>query len=397
MHRVEPITILRFLTNHFDAVKDLYECQCNEGSIRKEVFQEIVKRHGAEITNQFFDYKILKQNGEDYEFRKSYYDFLEFILVEFRPILPESIEKYYSVINDLFRKIKQGSHEDKMILQARIAELAEQIREFLEQVEKNTLRLLSESRELKANADKIDYRQKLHKASFWIDYYILPLNKILDVNNHHSIAYKLAEVAEYVNQKRLVFPDEKIRQRFEKLYYLLVQVNDDLIRNSKILTNELLPLIERIRTESTILSGWIDFLKNPFRIETPAMLKENMFTAYSKDMYYHTKEFFEQFEIQDDVILEDENVELEKWIYNKAAYKEKLLAQLPVENFFEWIMNELKHEFGTTDTDKLFTLACLVFEEDLKVEFQEAEQYIITNQAQFKVPKIKIQNYGLPE
>lgn len=397
MHRAEPITILRFLTNHFDAVKELYECQSSDGAIRKETFQEIVKNHGAEITNQFFDYKILKQNGEDYEFRKSYYDFLEFILVEFRPVLPESIEKYYGVINELFRKIKQGSHEEKMILEARIAELTEQIREFLEQVEKNTLRLLSESRELKANADKIDYRQKLHKASFWIDYYILPLNKILDVNNQQSIAFKLAEVSEYVNQKRLVFPDEKLRQRFEKLYYMLVQVNDDLIRNAKILTNELLPLIERIRTESTILSGWIDFLKNPFRVETPAMLKENMFTVYSKEMYYHTKEFFEQFEAQDDVIMQDENVELEKWIYNKAAYKEKLMKQLPVENFFEWILNELKNEFGITDTEKLFTLASLVFEEDLKVEFQEAEQYIKTTRTQFKVPKIKIDNHGLPE
>jgi hypothetical protein len=397
MHRAEPITILRFLTNHFDAVKDLYECQSREGVIRKEIFQEIVKRHGAEITNQFFDYKILKPNGEDYEFRKSYYDFLEFILVEFRPVLPESIEKYYGVINELFRKIKQSSHEEKMILEARIAELAEQIREFLEQVEKNTLRLLAESRELKANADKIDYRQKLHKASFWIDYYIIPLNKILDVNNQQSIACKLAEVAEYVNQKRLVFPDEKLRQRFEKLYYTLVQVNDDLIRNSKILTNELLPLIERIRTESTILSGWIDFLKNPFRVETPPMLKENIFTAYSKDMYYHTKEFFEQFEAQDDVIVQDENVELEKWIYNKAVYKEKLMKQLPVENFFEWIQNELKNEFGITDTEKFFTLASLMFEEDLKVEFQEAELYIKTTNTQFKVPKIKIDNHGLPQ
>jgi len=397
MHRAEPITILRFLTNHFDAVKDLYECQSREGVIRKEIFQEIVKRHGAEITNQFFDYKILKPNGEDYEFRKSYYDFLEFILVEFRPVLPESIEKYYGVINELFRKIKQSSHEEKMILEARIAELAEQIREFLEQVEKNTQRLLAESRELKANADKIDYRQKLHKASFWIDYYIIPLNKILDVNNQQSIACKLAEVAEYVNQKRLVFPDEILRQRFEKLYYTLVQVNDDLIRNSKILTNELLPLIERIRTESTILSGWIDFLKNPFRVETPPMLKENIFSAYSKDMYFHTKEFFEQFEAQDDVIVQDENVELEKWIYNKAVYKEKLMKQLPVENFFEWIQNELKNEFGITDTEKLFTLASLIFEEDLKVEFQEAELYIKTTNTQFKVPKIKIDNHGLPQ
>ena len=223
------------------------------------------------------------------------------------------------------------------------------------------------------------------------------MNKILDVNNQLSIAYKLAEVAEYVNHKRLVYPDEKIRLRFEKMYYQLVQTNDDLIRNSKILTNELLPLIERIRTESTILAGWIQFLKNPFRHEPPEMLKEFSPSVYSNDMYYNTKEFFEQFDVQDEVIFDSDGEDVDKWIYNKAFYKERLLSQLPVENFFEWMQSQIKQEFGEADTEKLFTLASLVFEEDLKVEFSEANQYIVTETSKFKVPKIKIEQDGLPE
>lgn len=397
MQGVEPITILRFLTNHFEVVKELYEIQTNDGLIRKEQFHETIKNSGSEITQQFYDYKIIKTVGEDVEMRKVFVDLLSFILVEFRPILPESIEKYYGVIHELFRKIKTGEAADRMIMEARIEELSEQIKEFVEQIEKNTVRLLSESRELKANQEKIDYRQKLHKASFWIDYYIIPLNKILDVNNQLSIAYKLAEVAEYVNHKRLVYPDEKIRLRFEKMYYQLVQTNDDLIRNSKILTNELLPLIERIRTESTILAGWIQFLKNPFRHETPEMLKEFSPSVYSNDMYYNTKEFFEQFDVQDEVIFDSDGEDVDKWIYNKAFYKERLLSQLPVENFFEWMQSQIKQEFGEADTEKLFTLASLVFEEDLKVEFSEANQYIVTETSKFKVPKIKIEQDGLPE
>jgi hypothetical protein len=66
------------------------------------------------------------------------------------------------------------------------------------------------------------------------------------------------EISEYANRRRLDFGDETNRSEFEKLYIQLIQTNTDLLRQSKILTNELLPLLERIRTESLILTGWIE-------------------------------------------------------------------------------------------------------------------------------------------
>ena len=97
-------------------------------------------------------------------------------------------------------------------------------------------KLLTETRELKSNVAKIDYREKVHKASFWIEYYIIPLNQILDVHQYDSVASKLYEVSEYVNQKRLLYQEEDIRSQFEKLYSQLIQVNDNLLRQSKILS-----------------------------------------------------------------------------------------------------------------------------------------------------------------
>jgi len=109
--------------------------------------------------------------------------------------------------------------------------------------------------------------EKKFRSIVRTEYYILPLNKILDVNHSESIANRLFDISEFANQKRLNFGDEALRLEFEKLYTQLIQTNDDLLFQSKTLVNELLPLVERIRTESLIITGWIEFLKNPYRLK----------------------------------------------------------------------------------------------------------------------------------
>jgi hypothetical protein len=269
----------------------------------------------------------------------------------------------------------------------------------MELVEKNTFKLLTETRELKSNVAKIDYREKVHKASFWIEYYIIPLNQILDVNQYDSVASKLYEVSEYVNQKRLLYQEDEIRSQFEKLYSQLIQVNDNLLRQSKILTNELLPLIERIKTESTILTGWIEFLKNPYKEETPDLLKSERGLPYSNNIYLNTKEFFEQYLNSTPTFIDEAEVATEKWIFDKDLYKEKLTKDLPVEDFFSWCAKELKQEYKQLEESKFFSLTGLLFEEDLFLELPQngENSKIKTNDFTLQVPKIKINTHGLSE
>src|SRR5690606_22302808 len=111
---------------------------------------------------------------------------------------------------------------DRTILVERIKALSSQIKEFTDSVEKNSIRLLNESRELKSNVNRLDYKEKIQRASFWIQYYILPLNTILDVNHSESITNKMLAVSEFANHKRLTLTDEGIRQAFEKLHFQLI-------------------------------------------------------------------------------------------------------------------------------------------------------------------------------
>lgn len=396
--RTEPRTILNFLSTYFDIIKDLFDIQMKDGIVKKEILNEIMKEHEHEILSKLIEYKFFKKIGEDYEIRPVYFKLFEFILSEFKPLLPETIEKYEHSIGNLFKKIKEGISKDRNILLQRIADLNNEVRDFTEAVEKNTIRLIAETKELKSNVDKIDYREKVRKASFWIDYYITPLNTILDVTHSQSITNRLLDISQYVNVRRLNFEDETARQQFEKLYSFLVQTNDDLLRQSKILTNELLPLIERIRSESMILTGWIEFLKNPNKSETPFVPKSLRAYPYSDAMYFNALEYVTEYMQITDIYLDEPDLKAsDKWIFNKEFYRDKLIQELPMPNFFEWAGKTLKGEYKEVETEKFFSLSTLLFEDDIELEFDpKADRQVIrTSEMNLRVPKIKIKRHGL--
>lgn len=395
--RAEPRTILYFIWNYYDILEEVFTEHRSFGIVKRERLEEILAKTDSDLENKLIDYKILKRINEDFEFKPAYYSLFETILHEFKPMLPETIEKYHYSISELYRKIKTEINEDKQLLSSRLNDLSLQISEFYDMVEKNTTSLLKETRELKANVVKIDYREKVHKASYWIENYIIPLNKILDINHSNSISIKLYEIGEFANNKRLAMDEDSLRINFEKLYNQLIQTNDDLLRQSKILTNELLPLIERIKTESIILTGWIEFLKKPEKYPVPEMIKSARNTTYSRSIYLNAREYFEQFEDMDNFYLEEDVTLRDNWIFNREAYRMKLEQKLPIENFFGWAVDTLEGEYEKIETEKFFALMGLLFEEDLLLEVNDEikTQKIYTDELALKVPMIKISKYGI--
>jgi len=395
--RIEPKTIIRFTLEYFDIIRDMFDAHVAEGLLKQEHVAEIFLKHNRNIEAQMLEYKLMRRIGNDFDLRSEYLNFLKFILEEFRPLLPEHIEKYNYSISELFRKIKDEIFGDKDVLDSRVKNISNEIREFVTAVEHNTISLLEQTRALKANLEKVDYREKVQRASFWIDYYILPLNRILDVTHNESVISKLYNISEFVNNKRLNFYDENIRQSFESLYFQLIQTNDDLLKQSRILTNELLPLIERIRTESTILSGFITFLRNPYKTQVPKMFKRKNNMVLSSNAALNAKAFMEQFAKDDTIYLEDLIDNNDKWIFDIDYFKGKLREQLPVNNFFDWAATTLEKEYTAIESDKLFALTTLLFEEDLQLEFDEKKKNkkIKTDEYTLKVPNITVSNYGI--
>ena len=396
MIKAEPKSILLFLYKHFNLLNELFIAQSKNGVITKDFLKIQIDKYGYEVERQLSDYKILKEINDDFQIRETYYNLFEFILQQFKPLLPEEIEKYAESISNLFFKIKEGITQDRNILLNRISALSSEIEKFVSQVENNTTSLLNQSRELKANTENIDYEQKIHKASFWIEYYILPLNEILNVTHTQSIYNILLGISEFSNFQRLDYTDENIRLRFERLYNLLKQSQKDLRSQSTILVNELLPLIDRIKTENEILKGMYFYLLNSNcykkGIEQPKLFSKSRDSIYNPDYFIKTKEYFEQFQQEEEIIIVEEQSENEEWLFDKFKYKKRLKESLPISNFFAWSLKEIVKENKDISTEQYFALSTLLFENDFTIVYANKNEKIIieNDNVELIIPILKV-------
>ena len=158
-----------------------------------------------------------------------------------------------------------------------------------------------------------------------------------------------------------------------------------------------MPLIERIRTESIILTGWITFLKNPYKRKVPKLLKRKEVSIYSGNTFFNAAEIFEQFKNDTAVYFEEETHTEEKWIFDKEHYSEKLKSNLPVPDFFKWCNKILKEEYKKVEIEKFFALTTLAFDEDIERDFGTTAEFekIRINDLTLTVPKITINKHGI--
>ncbi len=395
MIKSEPKSILQFIANHYDLLRDLFDIQVKNDIITKEALNVCLENYDKNIQAQLTEYQILVEQNDDFAFNEPYFILFEFIHQQFKPLLPEEIEHFGQAIRTLFLKIKEGINDDKNILSERIEALSNQIKKFTNAVVNNTKSLLAESKELKANNKKIDYQEKIHKARYLIENYISPLNTILDVNHSQSIYNELLNISQFSNVKRFDYGDEIIRREFEKLYFLLRQVGKDLNTQSVTLTNELLPLIDRIKTESQYLRGFHYYLNNGNcykGIEPPRIFISTRDNIYNRFVYENTKEYFEQFKNEAELILVEDAQQTNDWLFDKSKYKETLNKNLPVEDFFKWCESSIKQESDNFSFDNFFMVTSLLFEEDYEVKVSNDRKMITVSNdnSELIMPKLTI-------
>lgn len=405
MKNIDARTILNFITQYFDFILELYRLN-KDGLIFTDNLAKLCNRNNIEI-KKLLDYKIIDDIGnESYELNVNFNDFLSFLIDDFKLDLPESIKKYKNSINEIFAKLKLETDKNKII--ALIDGLIKEIRKFLSDIQLNTVELIRQVNELKSNINKIEYIDKMRKAAFLIDYFISPLNQILS-EHHESVFNQILEISTFANERKLNYPDKNIRDNFEKLYIQTSYTSDELTKHSKILTKNLLPLLERMKTESAILSGFIEYLKTPYLYETPKLMKSTKNNTYTTESNIRAdcNEIFEQFANPELVIVED-NIENQSiWLFDSQKYKDLIKESLPIEDYFEWCKKILLQEFFSLEIDKFFALASLPFQKEFgnEIELSFSEEgnkneidfnFISTdsqnNNVKLNVPKISLAN-----
>ena len=404
--RASGQTIINYFAENFAFLEDLFNFSKKDNFfIANEV---LINRCNSKNVNvkKLEEYKIVKPLADgNYELNKRFTNFIAFLIDDFRLDLPESIKKHQNSIEEIYRQITLDNFTlNKQKTTNQIIELSNglmnEIQEFGLQIEANTNQLFVETTEIARNKDKLDYADRIRKATYLIENYIKPLNDILSKEHTNSFVKQLGRISDFANLQRHEQTDLGLLNQFQRLYQRILNINDSILRNSSIMAKDVTPLIDRLRTENEIMKGVETFLLNAKRgkIEQKVCLSElkskRSRIVYAKSFELSAKSVFEILKKQEHVNLSNSQpIEKEDlWIFDKGSYKEKFLQALPIDNFFGWCYETLNNEVQEKiNSEKFYYLSSLLFEKEIQAEFLLSDKFEINLEDYIlKVPHVKI-------
>jgi hypothetical protein len=160
--------------------------------------------------------------------------------------------------------------------------------------------------------------------------------------------------------------------------------------------------LDRIKTDSIILSGFYHFVENidqpeNYVISLPDLLRRTKGNVLSKTFSSEAEFYIDQFNYQTPEVLYEAETEEIEWLPDVSHFKEQLLKEKEVENFYQWCFDSLKEHTDNITLAKFFTVSNLILEEDLVAKYEDDTRFEIQlSDAILKMPKVKIYE-KLPE
>ncbi|HIP11347.1 MAG TPA: hypothetical protein EYG73_01380 [Arcobacter sp.] len=387
---IDPKRILRFLEEYFDEIKTIYKLNKQNGLILSEEIETIFDNSNILIDN-LIEYEIIVQRIDDtFILNETYGSFISFLLDDFSLDMPEQIEKYHNSLDSLYRKLKSATTKNEII--QTVEALNNEIGKFENQLQKNISKLIKETKYIKANNQKLDYPKKLQKASELTITYVKPLNIILQ-NHSESILYIIDNIIDESSQQRFNNKDDNLKRIYTKLYNSYDKTKNEILNKNRLLINEVIPLLDRIRSGSDILTGCINFLNDTNSYAVPTLLDKQRDITYSTNAEYEAQNIWEGYtDINEDIIINETKPLENTWIFNKHKYKNRLLKSLPIENFYTWIYEELENELNIVESKNFFDLSKLIFDNDIDIEYKNKRIDIKLSDKVIDVPTIEIRS-----
>ena len=217
----------------------------------------------------------------------------------------------------------------------------------------------------------------MKKASELSTLYLEPFNIIMQ-NHSDSLMSIIIDISEETNRQRFTNNDNILQKLYTKVYHSFGRVEREVQNSNRLLINEVGPLLERIKSESVLLTGFSDFLRNNKQYEVPKLLLKTNNKVYSKDAIWEAKDIWDgYYETQEDVVMQSISIVEKEWIYDEYKYIEKLEKALPLENFYSWIFIELESELEIVDSRAFLQLSKLIHHRSVEAIYTTQDRELV--------------------
>lgn len=367
----EPVQILTFVSSFFNEIKIIYKVEKEYGSITYSQLKTTFDRDST--IEKLFEYGILEEMvDESIKIKDVWYELIESLLDETSLDMPEQISKYHLSLTELYTKLKSSKSKNEVIEYTK--SLDKEISKFESQLKRNIKKLIEETRYIKVNADKLNYKHKMKKASELSTLYLEPFNIIMQ-NHSDSLMSIIADISEEANKQRFVNSDAILQKLYTKVYTSFCRVEREVQNNNRLLINEVGPLLERIKSESVLLSGFSTFLRNNKKYEVPKLLLKTNNKVYFRDAIWEAKDIWDgYYETQEDVFIQSVAIVKKEWMYDETKYFQRLEKALPVSSFYDWIYMELKQELEIVESKMFLQLSKLIHNRSLEAIYTDNDR-----------------------
>jgi hypothetical protein len=339
---------------------------------------------------------VKQQPTQDYKLRKQYTDFLEFIFESAALNLPDRFKFFADSIRSQFNELQQEL--DKSKLPDHITSLQNQLDDFLTEIDIQTRQLLRETEALKASGEhESSLQERIATATRWLDSFIHPLTQVLQAQSPDAIVAQLHRINTYAHQQSLFEGEPELARLFRHLYGEALRVSEELTRLSNQIVRELMPMLERIRISSKIMTGFFHLLEAFRQNQEPdlpfyGLLNRRNRRVYSTDWKARAEMLLDNFFIEPERFLEEVVIADDNWISDTNHFKSRLKASLPVDDFYGWCYDFLKTETPNVTLHKFFSVSKLLLDNDFEADFLE-DSYrfnLELEDATLSLPKIKL-------
>ncbi|MEM1007992.1 MAG: hypothetical protein AAGJ35_03220 [Myxococcota bacterium] len=397
--RYSPQTILRFLAEHYEVIKKLYDSSKKNRIITQQQIDQFNINH---LITKLTDYKILRGlPNHEYHLEERYRDFIAFLISDFSLDLPAQLAKYQQSLDALFLQLQQASDLEQIILIAQ--KISEELAAFLAHLADNTQALVQEVDQLRnASKQHISYKQQVHKAVHLITTFLEPLNRILDTHED-AIIQIIRRMIAYTYDKSLHALDVHEETPYNELHRHQHIAEAQVQKHNNILVDNLLPLLEQIKVSNAILQG-LKHLRDAYNKGQddryqhllPKLHDKNQRNSPIKYTYdLAAEDAIEAFLQEKQTLIRPTTQPVESlWYFREGFYQQKLIDSLPVDNFFLWCHQTLQQQEKTDiDLHKFFKMASLLFKNQFKTNLIQARQSIQLANAHITVPHINLQQH----
>lgn len=371
--RHSPVSILHFLANHYESLKQLFDYAKKSRIIAEEKLDQFGLK---DLRSKLMAYKVLRPIGEgNYRFEERYFDFFSFLTSDFSLDLPAQLAKYKHSLTTLFAQLQQtkDTEEVRFISEKIIAEVAS----FLVHLEENTLALVEEVDKLRnMRRLEMNYTEQVKKAVYLITNFLEPLNLILD-QHEDAIIHLVRSIIQYSYDEYLNALDTYEGGPYELLHSHLLIVEEELQKHLTILVDSLLPLLDQMKVAGPIIKG-LKLFRNyyskgkdeKYQAFLPLLHDTNpKHSPIRYDYELTTENVLQEFSKKEPLVIYSLDEVPDMWYFREDFYKKKLLESLPLDNFFHWCLTTLSQEEEEVDYHKFFKMANLLFKNKFTTVF----------------------------